>query len=336
MKKIDFVITWVNGQDEKWLEEKNKYSNKKIDESNSDNRFRDIGILKYWFRGVEKYASWANKIYFITYGHLPEWLNTDNPKLVIVNHEDYIPKKYLPTFNSHTIELNLHRIDGLSDSFVYFNDDMFIINDVKPENYFKNNLPVTNFYETVNLPLLKNNFSKICFNNMSVLNEEIDKRKFYRDNLGKVLSLKNGVSHILQSIMLFPYPIFSGIGVSHGSSSMLKDSYNFFWNNYYEVLDKTCLHKFRNYDLDVNQYLVKDYPTLRGNFYVRQNHFVKLINIENVDQLTLLKNILLNSKTKELCLNDNLDSNSKNFKKIVNAIQVMFQEKFPDKCSFEK
>ena len=90
-EKIDFVITWVDGNDEKWLKEKEKYSkecsNKNSDEFkkwiNAKSRYRDWDNLKYWFRAVCKYAPWVNKIYFITYGHVPNWLDTNNPKLVI-------------------------------------------------------------------------------------------------------------------------------------------------------------------------------------------------------------------------------------------------------------
>ena len=85
-EKIDFVIMWVDGSDPKWLAEKNKYSEKKVSIDDGINRYRDMNLLKYWFRGVEKYTPWVNKIYFVTWGHLPEWLDTSNPKLVIVNH----------------------------------------------------------------------------------------------------------------------------------------------------------------------------------------------------------------------------------------------------------
>ena len=73
---------------------------------------------------------------------MPKWLNTNHPKLNIVKHSDYIPSQYLPTFNSHTIELNIHRIKGLSEFFVYFNDDMFLTRRAKPTEFFKNNLTV--------------------------------------------------------------------------------------------------------------------------------------------------------------------------------------------------
>ena len=101
--KIDFVVTWVDGSDPKWLAEKKKY-NSSINVEEEICRYRDMKIFKYWFRAVEKYTPWVNKIYLITWGHLPDWINTSNEKLVIVNHEDYIPKKYLPTYNSNVIK----------------------------------------------------------------------------------------------------------------------------------------------------------------------------------------------------------------------------------------
>lgn len=115
--------------------EKDKYSPIKADESNSVNRYRDWGLLPYWFRAAEKFTPWVNKIYFVTWGHIPSFLNTDNEKLRIINHKDYIPEEYLPTFSSHVIEANLHRIPSLSEHFVYFNDDTFILRPM-PETSF--------------------------------------------------------------------------------------------------------------------------------------------------------------------------------------------------------
>ena len=91
MEKIDFVIMWVDGADEKWLEEKKMYDTNVDIEAGGDHRFRDWDNLQYWFRGVEKFAPWVNSVYFITCGHYPEWLNLDHPKLKFVKHSDYIP-----------------------------------------------------------------------------------------------------------------------------------------------------------------------------------------------------------------------------------------------------
>ena len=112
---IDFVIPWVDGTDSQWSQKCSRFlpENSALEEC----RYRDWGLLKYWFRAVECYAPWVRKIHFVTDGQIPDWLNTEHPKLHVVNHGDYIPKEYLPTFSSHTIELNLHRIAGLSEHF---------------------------------------------------------------------------------------------------------------------------------------------------------------------------------------------------------------------------
>ncbi len=90
--KIDFVITWVDGSDKAWQQEKRKFEpaggRQDASVDNAKERYRDWGNLRYWFRGVEKYAPWVRKVHFITWGHLPTWLNTVHPKLHIVRHED--------------------------------------------------------------------------------------------------------------------------------------------------------------------------------------------------------------------------------------------------------
>ena len=98
---IDFVLLWVDDSDPEWRKLRKQYSPDSdflVDDSEA--RYRDWETLKYWFRGVEKFAPWVNKIYFVTCGHVPSWLNLDAEKLVHVKHEDYIPKEYLPTFSS--------------------------------------------------------------------------------------------------------------------------------------------------------------------------------------------------------------------------------------------
>ena len=136
---IDFVILWVDGSDPAWQAEKAQYTPPEACSSvdNSTARYRDWENLKYWFRSVEKFAPWVRKIHFVTWGHLPSFLNTDAPKLHIVNHRDFIPEDCLPCFNSPALEINLHNIPGLSEQFVYFNDDMFIINHVKKNDFFQ-------------------------------------------------------------------------------------------------------------------------------------------------------------------------------------------------------
>ena len=122
---IDIVVPWVDGSDPEWEAERSQYR-PVIKSDTSSSRFREWGLFQYWFRGIEKYAPWVRKVHLITWGHLPEWLNTSHPKLNIVNHKDYIPEEYLPTYSSHVIELNMHRIPDLAEHFIYFNDDVYL------------------------------------------------------------------------------------------------------------------------------------------------------------------------------------------------------------------
>lgn len=121
--KIDFVVTWLDANDPIWRESYNKYRGGVHKEDRG--RYRNWDLFRYWFRAVENYAPWVNKVFLVTNGKFPDWINAKHPKLVLIKHTDYMPEKYLPTFNSRAIELNFHCIPGLSEHFVYFNDDMF-------------------------------------------------------------------------------------------------------------------------------------------------------------------------------------------------------------------
>lgn len=130
---MDAVIAYVNGEDPNWLNQISKYTN-----DIHKRRYRDFGWLKYLLRGIEKYIPWINNVFVIvsSESQIPDWANRD--KIHFVLHRDYIPKELLPTFNSSTIECFLPLIDGLSEEFIYFNDDMYIINDIKYEDCFIN------------------------------------------------------------------------------------------------------------------------------------------------------------------------------------------------------
>ena len=137
---IDFVVTWQDSSDPEWQKQFAKYKEEETGRTENA-RFRNLDTLRYWFRAVEQYAPWVNKVYLVTNGTFPKWINANHPKLVLVKHSDYIPEEFLPTFNSITIELFMHRIKGLSEHFVYFNDDFFLNAPTKPELFFRNGLP---------------------------------------------------------------------------------------------------------------------------------------------------------------------------------------------------
>jgi hypothetical protein len=139
--KIDLVYTWVDGNDPKWIKKKSEHLGEdpaKLSQEASP-RYYNMDELKYSLRSVHKYASWINNIYIVVDDvQAPAFLNTDHPKIKIVKHSDIIDPKYLPLFNSAPIEASIHHISGLSENFLYSNDDMFFGNYVsKKELYNK-------------------------------------------------------------------------------------------------------------------------------------------------------------------------------------------------------
>lgn len=107
------------------------------DEDASSNRFADNEELKYSLRSVEKYAPWIRKIFIVTNGQIPSWLDLDHPRISIVTHKEiYANKSHLPTFSSPSIETNIHRIPGLSKKFIYMNDDVFFGAEVWPDDFY--------------------------------------------------------------------------------------------------------------------------------------------------------------------------------------------------------
>lgn len=327
--KIDFVITWVDGNDREWRENKNKYSEIKEDIDGSDIRYRDWEILKYWFRGVEKFAPWVNKIHFVTYGHLPNWLNIKHPKLNIVNHKDYIPEEYLPTFNSHTIENNMHRIKNLSENFVYFNDDMFILKETAPDDFFKKGLPCDSFAENI-LTIYKKNdiFPHILLNNMSIINTNFNKKDVIKKNLGKYLNIKYGKMNI-RTLPLMMWNNFSMIYDTHIPVSLNKKTLIEVWNKEYEKFDETCKNKFRSQN-DVSQYVFRYWQMLKGEFVPRSFKFGKIISLKN-DNDSICK-IIEDSKYKIICVNDDESADFENTK---NSLIKSFDKILPEKSSFE-
>lgn len=131
---MDAVITYVNGLDPVWQQSFQKY----VGVPPVTKHFRDWGTLKYLLRGLERHLPFLRNVYLVVAGEsqVPAWADRDN--LHIVLHEDIIPHEFLPVFNSTAIEMFLHRIPGLDEEVLYFNDDFFPVADCRPEDFFEN------------------------------------------------------------------------------------------------------------------------------------------------------------------------------------------------------
>lgn len=131
---MDAVITFVNGLDPVWQADYEKY----IGAIREEKRFRDWGTLKYLLRGIETCMPFIDNVFLVvsSESQVPSW--ADRSHLRIVLHKDIIPQKLLPVFNSCTIEMFLHRISGLDEEFIYFNDDMFPLGQCDRSDFFRN------------------------------------------------------------------------------------------------------------------------------------------------------------------------------------------------------
>ena len=142
---IDVVYTWVNGSDSHFQDTMAQFrvrqdiSGNKMQGSvkNESNRFRDNDELRYSLRSLIRYAPWVRRVYIVTNGQVPQWLDTEHPRLQIVTHQEiFLNEAHLPTFSSPAIEAHLHRIKGLSEHFLYFNDDVFLGKQISPDDFF--------------------------------------------------------------------------------------------------------------------------------------------------------------------------------------------------------
>ncbi|MFF2961789.1 stealth family protein [Streptomyces sp. NPDC057963] len=139
---VDAVYTWVDGADPEWIRRRATALGRTDyhEQAVSAARFTSRDELRYSLRSLHQFAPWLRTIYLVTDGQVPAWLNSDHPGVKVVHHRDiFTDATALPTFNSHAIESQLHHIPGLSDHFLYFNDDVFLGRSVTPGEFFHAN-----------------------------------------------------------------------------------------------------------------------------------------------------------------------------------------------------
>lgn len=260
---MDFVVTWVDDNDPEWREQFNSYR-KETQNDKSEVRFRSWDNFHYWFRGVEKFAPWVNKVHFVTWGHIPSWLNVNHPKLNIVRHEDFIPEEYLPTFNTRTIELNFHRIKGIAEEYVVFNDDVFLIDKVTPDMFFVDGKPC-------DMPSIKPlgmlEYSKTILNDLIVINNRFDIKQNIKEKLNNWINIKYGkynISNIIFILVMRSHHI--SFRDYHIALPSKKSTLATLWENEFETMHKSVNNTFRDTNT-VNNYLQRYWDLVSNNFH---------------------------------------------------------------------
>lgn len=181
--KIDLVIPYVDNTDKVWQKNYLDYFQKhnvKYIASMHGHRFEDIGLIHYQLKLVAKNMPWINTIYLLLSNkeQCPKDLPTN---CKVVYHQDFIPYKYLPTFNSCTIEMFLWNIKGLEEHFIYANDDMLPIRLLKESDFFYRNHIRMNFYED-ELDKISGEFRHQCYNSYKLVEKNDDFKYFYPEH----------------------------------------------------------------------------------------------------------------------------------------------------------
>ena len=332
---IDIIIPWVDGKDPVWQREREQVQSKYAInvKANSHVRFESWDNLQYIFRGIEKFMPWVDKVFLVTYGHLPKFINISNPKLRIVKHSDYIPQKYLPTFNSNVIELNYHRIAELSDRFILFNDDCYPLKLIPKEYYFQGELPCDEAVESPIMPVdigdLSQYASHLKANNVLFINRHFSKRKVQERNWGKWYF--EGYGELLERNKgLHYWNNFAGFHDYHMPASLKKSTMQLLWDIEYDELDQVSRNQFRH-SSDMSWCIVRYWQLCTGDFIPRKS--IGKPYLVTADNYIEVAGAIRNGISQMICLSE--DCSPQEFVVIKKEINSALHDILPEKCSYE-
>lgn len=328
---IDFVVTWVDGNDPAWQADKAKHSPERTPGDARAIRYREWDNLRYWFRAVEAFAPWVRKVHLVTWGHVPEWLNLSCDKLHIAAHRDFMPPEYVPSFSSRAIELNMHRIEGLADQFVYFNDDMFLLKPMKPEDFFKNGLPRDVGVLSPYFADVRNSISGPVANNMEIINTTFSRKETIRARPSNWFNPQYKLMNRFTLAALVYPRWFPGFWGSHFPNNYLKRTFETVWAQEHDALHKTCLHKFRD-PRDVNHWLVRYWQLASNQFLPRPVEGRLYVPLKN--DLTPAVKAITGGRHCMVCLNDR--EGIDDFEGAKATIRAAFERVLPEKSAFER
>lgn len=291
---MDIVITYVNGVDPEWQKDYERYTNTPI----LAKRFRDWGTLKYLMRGIEKNMPFIEKVHLVVArkSQVPTWINTQ--KVNVVLHSEIIPSEFLPTFNCNPIEMHIHRIKGLDEQFLYFNDDMFPIKPCTPDDFFHNGKAILGMSWHL---FSFNMYKHICRNSNNIALKAMNMKKSF----------------------LFMRP-------QHICSPMLKSACEEMYSKAKNDITASLTRTRERCNL--NQYLFLDYMYLKGlliNGRLQKKHFST-----GVTSTKKLCKYLLHPTHKLICIND-VEMSEARYKEMQNALLETFETILPHKSKYE-
>ncbi|MET0303088.1 MAG: stealth family protein [Microbacteriaceae bacterium] len=277
---VDIVFSWVDGTDIEFQRQRAKRMQSYVvgDGDDSEARFRQIDELKYALRSVYSYAPWIRNIYIATDSPRPAWL-ADHPRVTVVPSEAmFADTSVLPTHNSHAVESQLHHIEGLSEHFLYSNDDMFFGRPVSPELFFSPG-GVSKFVEaTTRIGLGENEPERSGFENAARVNRALLSERF-----GATITrhLEHCAAPLRRSIMREMEQEFP------------------------EEFARTAASRFRSStDISVTNSLYHYYALLTGRAVEQTSARVLYVETTLAESLSQLRRLKKNRSHDMFCLND--------------------------------
>ena len=310
---IDLVYLWVNGNDPKWVAKHDAYSREMpYSERNCTGRYADNGELKYSLRSVERYAPWIRNIFIVTDRQVPEWLNTAHPRIHIVDHSDIMPPECLPCFNSVVIEHHLHLIPGLSEHFLYANDDTLLNKPVTPQTFFG----------TDSFPIIR--MRRHYFRKLFV----IFRTKIVRHPLNTYAQTIHNAALLVEK----KFGIYYNGRTHHCIDAYLKSSYCLTRQLFNQEIEATTAHRIRSpHDIQRNLYAYTALATRCGHLTYVDNHTSLNIRIHwlHSKSATLFDDHFEQYAPTFVCLNDTQYSTADDRAKTHSFLQKLFPNKSP-------
>ena len=255
-------------------------------------------------------------------------MNISNEKLVIVDHKDIICQDYLPVFSANPIESNIHRIPGLSEHFVFFNDDMYLTAPVSPDDFFSEE--VLPRYNTALSPIIPERYGTGNFqiNDMEIITSHFTRNEILKN--GHFFDPKQGLKNIVKSLLYKNSKFICGFWESHLPYPLLKSTMQWVWEKEKDILEKTSASRFRN-PSDTNVWLFKYWQIASGQYAVGNPKLGGLFSLDNAGPE--FWSLLNSGKYQIMCINDGFNIQDEE-KVMVDFVKEMDQL-FPDKSSFE-
>lgn len=295
---MDAVILYVNMDDPNWREEHDKYQLYSCHEA----YYRDWGFLKYVMRGIDTYMPFIDRIHLVVMmdSQVPEWVNRE--KVNIVYHEDIIPKEFLPLFNAMSIEMFIHKIPGLSEEFVYFNDDFFATQPLEYSDFFDGK---GNIYNEMKGEGLRDGY----YLKATILSTQ----------LAAALSGKE----IEENYWVVP---------QHTIAPMIQSSQEYVFKHLENII-LNFITKFRCAQ-NTHQYLFTNYLYFSGKLIEKGLPFKMLFTVSTtIDEV---ESTFFDESIKTLCLNDWGDFEGMTYDESKDALGVIMEKKYPNKSQYEK